>query len=182
MIMILTCLLAVILVAGKAPLAFSPTTGDKVLDSRLDAVNAYATRDKEAFLSGLGSAYHVDRSTLQSMLDEGMTPADVYMTLRVARITGQTPEQVGKAYLSNPGKGWGVISKSMGIKPGSDGFKSLKSGAEALTGKDKASAGSTAKGKQSGTDKGKGSDASGGSGHGKGGSGKGNAGNGKGKT
>ena len=151
-------------------LAFTPSTGDKVLDTRLDAINTYAAKDQEAFVSGLSSTYHVDRTTLEGMLNQGMSPADVYMTLRLGNVPGQTPEQVEKAYLNNPGKGWGVIAKSLGIKPGSPEFRSLKSEASAFTGKavkDKntAAAGEKAQGKEKGTT-GQGSDKSGDSGKG----------------
>jgi hypothetical protein len=54
-------------------------------------------------------------------------------------LTGTPPADLEKSYLSNPGKGWGVIAKSLGIKPGSKEFKSLKSGAEAAAGKGKSS-------------------------------------------
>lgn len=37
-------------------------------------------------------------------------------------------EQVVKVYKANQGKGWVVIAKSMGIKPGSAEFYSLKNG------------------------------------------------------
>jgi hypothetical protein len=163
----LICLLAV-LVAGGTALALTPSTGDKVLDSRLDAINTYAEENHEAFVSGISETYNVDRMQVEGMLEGGMTPADVYMMLRSAEVTGQSTEMVEKAYLSNPGKGWGVISKSLGIKPGSEEFKSLKSGTDVFTGKDMTAAGGKAKSKDTGKT-GKGSDKSGGSNKGGGG-------------
>jgi hypothetical protein len=154
--------------------ALTPSTGDKVLDSRLDAVNAYAEKDKDSFVTNLSTTYGVDKEKVEGMLNKGMTPADVYMTLRVAQVTGQPYGQVEKGYLYNKAKGWGVIAKSLGIKPGSEDFQSLKSGASDITGKGKA------QGHEKGMS-GKGSDKSSDGGHGKGGSGGGGHGNGGGK-
>ncbi|HEX9934232.1 MAG TPA: hypothetical protein VGB38_03460, partial [bacterium] len=38
----------------------------------------------------------------------------------------QPAERVMDEYKSGKGKGWGVIAKSLGIKPGSDEFHALK--------------------------------------------------------
>jgi hypothetical protein len=62
-----------------------------------------------------------------------MVTADVYMAPEVAKISGKPIVEVVQSYKSNKGKGWGVIAKNLGIKPGSKEFKVLKNGAsEAL--------------------------------------------------
>jgi len=160
-------ILSLILIQVTCAFALTPSTGDKVLDSRLDAVNAYAEKNLDSFITNLSMTYHVDNDTIQGMLNKGIKPSDVYMTLRVAQVTGQPTQQVEKGYLSNKAKGWGVIAKSMGIKPGSEDFQSLKSGASDITGKGKAQAHES---KDKGMS-GKGSDKSSDGGHGKGGSG-----------
>ncbi len=177
----LICLLAAFAAVSGTALALTPSTGDKVLDARLDAINDYAANDREAFVAGVCKTYNMDQTKVEGMLDQGMTPADVYMALRIAVVTGQSPEAVEKAYLSNPGKGWGVIAKSLGIKPGSKEFKSLKDGTESITGKEKNAAEGKTSGKQSGKNKDKGSDNSGGSDHGGGSSSGHGGGGGKGK-
>lgn len=164
----LICLQAALVAGAGTALALTPSTGDKVLDTRLDAINTYAENNHDAFVSGISETYHVDKMQVEDMLQQGMTPADVYMTLRTAEVTGQPPEVVEKAYLSNPGKGWGVISKSLGINPGSEEFKSLKSGSDSFTGKDKSAASGKAKAKDKGK-KDKSSDKSGDSNKGGGG-------------
>jgi hypothetical protein len=152
--------------------ALTPSTGDKVLDNRLDAVNAYAEKDMDSFVTNISTTYHVDTETVQGMLNKGLTPADVYMTLRVAQLTGQPPAQVEKGYLHNKAKGWGVIAKSFGIKPGSKDFQSLKTGARGITGKEKSQGhekGMSGKGSGKSSDGGHGKGGSGGDGHGNGG-------------
>jgi hypothetical protein len=175
----LMCIHFAFAAGGGIALAFTPSTGDKVLDSRLDAINSYAAKDQNAFVAKLSATYHVSQTEIEGMLQQGMTPADVYMSLRVAKITNKTPDQVEKGFLHNPGKGWGVIAKSLGIKPGSKDFKSLKDGASTFSGDD--NAGEKAKNKEKGMT-GKGSDKSGNAGHGNGhGGGDGNGGHGGGK-
>lgn len=158
-IVTLLCLALAPCLMSTAALGFTPSTGDRVLDSRLDAINAYAAKDKEGFISGISETYRMDPAAIQDMLSQGMSAADVFMTLRLAEITDRPADAVRKAYLSNPGKGWGVIAKSLGVKPGSADFKSLKSGAEAVTEKgtsSKAEKGTSGKG-GSGNKGGKGS-------------------------
>ena len=167
-------ILLFILIQATCAFALTPSTGDKVLDSRLDAVNAYAEKNMDSFITNLSTTYHVDRETIQGMLNKGMKPSDVYMSLRVAQVTGQPTQQVEKGYLSNKAKGWGVIAKSMGIKPGSEDFQSLKSGASDITGKGKAQAHESKDKGMSGKDSDKSSDG----GHGKGGHGNGGSGGG----
>jgi cobalamin biosynthesis protein CbiG len=51
-----------------------------------------------------------------------MEPADVYMTLELAEIANTSVDDIVSVYKANRGKGWGVIAKELGIKPGSDEF------------------------------------------------------------
>jgi hypothetical protein len=56
------------------------------------------------------------------------TPGDAYMCLRVGQVASQPVEVVMKEYQAHKGKGWGVIAKNLGIKPGSKEFDTLKKG------------------------------------------------------
>ncbi len=58
-----------------------------------------------------------------------MEPADVYMSLEIAALTNKTLDDVIIVYDANRDKGWGFITKEMGIKPGSEEFKALKTNA-----------------------------------------------------
>lgn len=48
--------------------------------------------------------------------------------MHVGQWTQKPTDQVVQVYKANQGKGWGVIAKRMGIKPGSAEFHALKSG------------------------------------------------------
>jgi hypothetical protein len=49
-------------------------------------------------------------------------------------MTHKQPEVVMATYESHKGKGWGVIAKELGIKPGSAEFHALKRGDFVLSG------------------------------------------------
>ena len=82
-----------------------------------------------------------------------MTPADVYMTVGIAKITNKSIDEVVGEYKANKGKGWGVIAKRLGIKPGSKEFHALKEGGSVEL--EKAKAKGQGKGKGNGKGKGK---------------------------
>ena len=49
-------------------------------------------------------------------------------------MTAKRPEAIVETYQTNRTKGWGVIAKELGIKPGSAEFHALKSGNLSFTG------------------------------------------------
>jgi hypothetical protein len=55
-----------------------------------------------------------------------MAPADVYMAAKVRILAHRSWDEVLREYKENKGKGWGVIAKNLGIKPGSREFHKLK--------------------------------------------------------
>ncbi len=69
------------------------------------------------------------------------------MVYQLGQMSRQPTERVIDVYQSGKGKGWGVIAKELGIKPGSREFHALKRGDFELTG---------APGDTPGKDKGKG--------------------------
>jgi hypothetical protein len=58
--------------------------------------------------------------------------------------------------MANKGKGWGVIAKNLGIKPGSAEFHALKRGDLSFTGEPGAGEGQKGQGKGKGKGRGKG--------------------------
>jgi hypothetical protein len=57
------------------------------------------------------------------------------MVLQLGHMTGRPFEKVYPTYKKNRGKGWGVIAKELGIKPGSPEFHALKRGDLVFSGK-----------------------------------------------
>jgi len=106
---------------------FIPKTGDGELDDVLKHLNINAQADIEVFKKDLSVGFNVAEGKLTNlMVSYGMQPADLYMACEVSQQTGKTIEQVAECYKTNQGKGWGVIAKQMGIKPGSPAFHALK--------------------------------------------------------
>ena len=60
----------------------------------------------------------------------GMSAGDIYMTVELAKICHISVDKVVEVYALHKGKGWGVISKELGIKPGSREFHALKDNAK----------------------------------------------------
>ncbi len=93
----------------------------------LESINELAKDDFEGFLLGLNNSFGVKKSKIKKMMAEHkMKPSDVFMALKLSSVTERLLDEVIKSFRENRGKGWGVIAKRMGIKPGSREFHELK--------------------------------------------------------
>lgn len=162
-------LLCGIALSAQTSLSFSAKTGDKEFDLTLSDMNTTAKADLPSFKTELSVSFGVTTAKIDKLLIS-MQPAEVYLTLQIGKIVNKPVDDLVVIYKNNKGKGWGVIAKEMGIKPGSKEFHALKGKA-----KDKNAKVKTNKGNSKGNGKG-------GNGGGKEKSeGKGNSGKGKGK-
>lgn len=142
----------------------SAKSGDVELDANLNEINIKAKTDIQLFKKDLAVEFNIGEQKVDKMIvDLNMSPADAYMTLEVAKMTKKEPDLVMNSFTKNKDKGWGVIAKEMGIKPGSPEFHALKGNA-----KNKKDKGNKGKGNKGGDGNGEGN----GNGHG-GGKGKG---------
>ncbi len=118
--------------AYAATLSFSANSGDAELDITLSDINVEAKADIGGFSAELSISSGVSEKEITTLITvEKMEPADVYMAAEVASIQKISVEKVVTVYKKNKGKGWGVIAKELGIKPGSKEFKDLKGKAKA---------------------------------------------------
>ena len=62
------------------------------------------------------------------MLSNVDKPADSYMVLRLSELSHRPVKDVLRVYKADHGKGWGVMARQLGIKPGSQEFHALKHG------------------------------------------------------
>lgn len=92
------------------------------------ALNMRSSSDPYGYKSGLSSRFGTSETQLGLILKSVGAPADAYMVLRLAELSGRHPDYVLKQYQAKKHKGWGVLAKDLGIKPGSSGFKALKGG------------------------------------------------------
>jgi len=106
----------------------APSAHAGELDSLIHSLNVQADADLGDFKTRLSAHFGVPGPEINVLISNVDTPADAYMCLRVGQIANQPTEIVVREYKANRGKGWGVIAKNLGIKPGSKEFHELKSG------------------------------------------------------
>ena len=102
-------------------------TGDLTWDDKLSELDAYYGAHRQEFITDLSEHYRVSRPCAMWLLDMvRMSPADVYVTIRLHRMTLEPVNTIVDTWKSHRGKGWGVIVKKLGIEPDSAEFHALK--------------------------------------------------------
>ncbi len=125
-------------------------TGDDELNKSLLTIDADAKLDFGVFKVDLSLSYDITEKKIEYLsVDIEMSAGDIYMSLELAKITEKSIDLVVEVYQANKTKGWGVIAKELGIKPGSPEFHALKGKAKDKGSKEKG------KGKGKGKEKGK---------------------------
>jgi len=88
--------------------------------------NLRAEADPSGFRARLAARFRIGDVEIHAVLSNVENPADAYLIFRLGEMSSHSPEYVMKRYRSEKGRGWGVIAKSLGIKPGSSEFHKLK--------------------------------------------------------
>ena len=118
---ILLALLVLVLVAA-------PGVASATLDSFLSSVNVQARADLPGFHAKVSAQFGVPVPQVQAVLHTVGSPANAFMVFQLGQMAHRPPETVVQTYQTHKGKGWGVIAKELGIKPGSREFHALKNG------------------------------------------------------
>lgn len=118
---IIFVLLALLIMCGSA-------MAGSTLDGFLNNLNIQARADINGFSAKLSTQFGIPELQVRAVIGSVREPADAFMSLQLGQWTQKPVEQVVRVYQANQGKGWGVIAKRMGIKPGSAEFHALKSG------------------------------------------------------
>jgi hypothetical protein len=103
------------------------------LDGFLSGLNSRARSDIDDYGVRLSVQFGVPQPQVYSLIRSVAVPADAFMCLQLGQMLRLPPERILQTYNANRGKGWGVIAKELGIKPGSAEFHALKRGDFALT-------------------------------------------------
>ena len=98
------------------------------LDGFLSNLNVQAQTDLNGFAIKLSSQFGIPGAQVRAVINTVKEPADAFMVLQLGQMSRQPTEQVMRVYETKRGSGWGVIAKSLGIKPGSAEFHALKRG------------------------------------------------------
>jgi len=105
-------------------------SNDDDLNQSLLAIDANARLDFGMFKSDISINYNITEKKIDYLSAEiGMSAGDIYMSVELAKISYKSIDQVVEVYNVHKRKGWGVIAKELGIKPGSPEFHALKNDA-----------------------------------------------------
>lgn len=104
------------------------------LDDFLSSLNIQARADMNGFSARVGAQFGVPEAQVRTVISTVKEPADAFMVFQLGQMAQKPPEKVVQVYQTHRGKGWGVIAKELGIKPGSPEFHALKRGDFALAG------------------------------------------------
>lgn len=94
----------------------------------LKELNVEVKADSSGFRTRLETRFEVGDVKVNAVLSNVARPADAYMVLRLGELSGLPIKTVIGEYKKSRGKGWGVMAKNLGIKPGSSAFHALKGG------------------------------------------------------
>lgn len=110
--------------------------------------NIKAEVDPSGFRARLEARFQVGDMEIRTVLGNAKNPADAYMLLRLGEMSNRPIDYVIEKYKAKKGKGWGVLAKSLGIKPGSKDFHALKQVQDLYVDKDRGKAKVKSKGKR----------------------------------
>ena len=88
--------------------------------------NIQAQADPTGFRARLATRFRIGDAEISAVIGNVANPADAYIVFRLGEMSGRPYDRVLREYKTSKGKGWGVIAKSLGIKPGSKEFHALK--------------------------------------------------------
>jgi hypothetical protein len=98
------------------------------LDSFLSNLNEQARADMNGYSVRLSSQFGPPVPQIRALIKSVNVPADAFMCLHLSRITNIQLDRVVRIYNGHKHRGWGVMAKELGIKPGSAEFHALKKG------------------------------------------------------
>jgi hypothetical protein len=100
-----------------------------------EAYNIQAQADPSGFRAEIATRFNLGDAEVRAVLSNFEKPADAYIALRLGEMSGRPISYVVDRYRQDKGNGWGVLAKSLGIKPGSEEFHALKRGHDVYWGK-----------------------------------------------
>ena len=132
----------------------------------LEKLSIEARADGSGIKTKLAARFNLGGAKVNAVLSNVNGVDDAYMVMRLGEMSGHDTDYVLQQYKANKGKGWGVIARRVGIKPGSREFQNLKRDHDRhISGSGK---GNTKRGKGQSRGKGQGKNKENGQGKGKG--------------
>lgn len=100
-------------------------TGSVEFDKDLGLINTNAKLDLKTFKINTNVSHNIPIPQIEELL-KILEPAEIILAKDIADAVNKPIDAVVETYKGNKEKGWGVIAKEMGIKPGSPEFHALK--------------------------------------------------------
>jgi hypothetical protein len=100
----------------------------------LQQLSIEAQADPSGFVARLSTRFHIGDAEVRAVINNVGNQADAYMVMRLAEMSHHPVAYVSEQYRDNKRRGWGVLAKRLGIKPGSRAFHALKAGHDLDTG------------------------------------------------
>lgn len=94
----------------------------------LNNLNIKAEADSSGFRTQLSTRFRIGDAEVNAVIGNVDQKSDAYMVLRLGELSSRPVKEVLSVYRANRNKGWGVIARQLGIKPGSREFHALKRG------------------------------------------------------
>lgn len=114
--------------AVDPPKGWEPRTGDAWVDGRLEDINLYGERYRDAFVDELVRYQSAPRALAQDMLGRGWKPGDLYYACAIGQQIGQPCRKVIDEWTRDHEQGWVDVCKRLGIAPGSSQYAEIKRG------------------------------------------------------
>ena len=118
--------------------------------------NISAEADQSGFRARLETRFKIGDMDVKAVLGDVRKPSDAYILFRLGEMSNRPIGYVMEKYRAEKDKGWGVLAKSLGIKPGSGDFHDLKRGQDFYDDKHKGNDNRIPRGKHNKKGKGKG--------------------------
>lgn len=94
----------------------------------MDSLNVMAETDSSGFRIQLAARFHIGDGQIKTVIGNVGSASDAYMVFRLGELSHRPINEVVDIYHTHRKKGWGVMAKHLGIKPGSREFHALKRG------------------------------------------------------
>ena len=88
--------------------------------------NQQARINPTGFRKSLAARFGLGSMETRKIIRTAGTPADAYIILRLAEMSGKAPVSVVTGYKNNQGGSWESLAGNLGIKPGSNELRSLR--------------------------------------------------------
>ncbi len=109
-------------------LLFTAGLAQANVDVYVGDLNIFASKQFGDFKADLTAHYGISGSRFDVMLKKVDSPGDLAVALWLGQQAARPLDEVVRQYRIHRGKGWGVIAKGLGVKPGTPTFHKLKRG------------------------------------------------------